>query len=55
MNTGYLITKTDGNTALLFDRKRAHRLAGHHGWTVKELSPKEASAHIRKTLALASR
>lgn len=53
MKTGYLITKTSGATALLFDYKRAHRLAGHFGWTVKELTPIQAAAHIRATLALA--
>lgn len=43
---GYLVTKTDGSTALLFDRKRAHGLAGHHGWTVRELTPAQVAAHI---------
>ncbi len=53
MKTGYLVTMTDGNTALLFDYKRAHGLAGHHGWTVKELTPSQAAEHCRQTLAKA--
>lgn len=45
MKTGYLITKTDGSTMLLFDYARAHGIAGHYGWTVRELSPVLAAAH----------
>ncbi len=53
MKTGYLITKQDGSTVLLFNRDRAHGLAAHFGWSVKELSPAEASAHIRAAIASA--
>lgn len=50
MKTGYLLTKSDGSTVLLFDRNRAMGLAGHYGWTVRELTPSQAAAHIRATL-----
>jgi hypothetical protein len=50
MKPGYLITMTDGKTALLFDYERAHGIAGHHGWTVRELSPAEAAEHCRAAL-----
>jgi len=53
MKTSFLITKTDGSTALLFDRKRAHGLAGHYGWTVRQLTAAETKAHIQATLAAA--
>ena len=48
MKTAYLITKTDGATILLFER--AHGIAGHFGWTVKQLTEAEAKAHIQETL-----
>lgn len=48
MKAGYLIKMTDGSEALLFDRARAHGLAGHHGWTVKNLTIEQTRAHILK-------
>ena len=51
MKPGYLLTKADGSTVLLFDGKRAHGLAGHYGWTIKELSAVEAARFLRDELA----
>ncbi len=53
MRPGFLLTKADGSTVLLFNRDRAHGLAAHFGWSVKELSPAEAAAHNRKAIASA--
>lgn len=51
MKPAYLLTKPDGSTVLLFNRERAHGLAGHYGWSVRFLTASEARAHIRATLA----
>ncbi len=53
VKTGYLVTKSDGSTALLFDKARAHGIAGHHGWTVKALTESETREHVKNTLKLA--
>jgi len=53
MKTAYLITKTSGDTVLLFDRARAHGIAGHYGWTVRQLSAVETKGRIRAALKFA--
>ncbi len=50
MKPAYLITKASGATVLLFDRQRAHGLAAHYGWSVRELTPAEAKQHCVATL-----
>jgi len=51
MKPAYLLTKQDGSTVLLFNRERAHGLAGHFGWSIRLLTASETQAHIRAALS----